>query len=108
MSIWAKDTCHQLLASSCPPKAYSSVEMKRVAKTLRKEQEGILNWQRKGSTNSFLEGLNSLIQSAESAARGFRNTVYFRTMIFLRLGNSTLRPRVSLHALPTRDREEPI
>jgi len=82
--------------------------MKRVAKTLRKKQEGTLNWQRKNSTNSFLEGLNSLIQSAESAARGFRNTVYFRTMIFLRLGNSTSRPRVSLHALPARNIEEPI
>ncbi|RRF98211.1 MAG: hypothetical protein DUD39_10815 [Coriobacteriaceae bacterium] len=29
-------------------------------------------------------------------------------MIFLRLGNSTSRPRVSLHALPIRNVEEPI
>ena len=81
--------------------------MKRVAKTLRKEQEGTLNWKRKDSTNSFLEGLNSLVQSAESAARGFRNTVYFRTMIFLRLGNSTSRPRGSWPVLPTRNIKEP-
>ena len=37
-------------------------------------------------TNSFLEGLNSLVQSAGSAARGFRNISYFEAMIFLRLG----------------------
>ncbi|RRF98677.1 MAG: hypothetical protein DUD39_08380 [Coriobacteriaceae bacterium] len=78
-----------------------------MAGTLRKEREEILNWWKKGSTNSFLEGLNSLVQLARSAARGFRNTRYFRTMIFFRLGNSTSRSRVSLHALSTRDVEEP-
>ena len=47
---------------------------------------GILNWWRRGSTNSFLEGLNSVVQSVRSAARGFRSITYFRMMIFLRLG----------------------
>jgi transposase len=83
-------------------------EMKSVARTLRKEREGILNWWKRGSTNSFLEGLNSVVQSARSIARGFRSSevgrqlrhvqsarsiargfrsiAYFRTMIFLRLG----------------------
>ena len=61
-------------------------EMKSVARTLRKEREGILNWWKRGSTNSFLEGLNSVVQSARSIARGFRSIAYFRTMIFLRLG----------------------
>ena len=57
-------------------------EMKSVARTLRKEREGILNWWKRGSTNSFLEGLNSVVQSARSIARGFRSIAYFRTMIF--------------------------
>jgi hypothetical protein len=61
-------------------------EMKSVARTFRKEREGILNWWRRDSTNSFLEGLNSVVQSARSAARGFRSIAYFRTMILLRLG----------------------
>lgn len=61
-------------------------EMKTVARTLRKEREGILNWWKRGSTNSFLEGLSSVVQSVRSAARGFRSIAYFRTMIFLRLG----------------------
>ena len=61
-------------------------EMKSVARTLRKEREGILNWWKRGSTNSFLEGLNSVVQSARSIVRGFRSIAYFRTMILLRLG----------------------
>ncbi|QUC03821.1 transposase [Atopobium sp. oral taxon 416] len=78
-----------------------------MAGTFRQEREGILNWWKKRSTNSFLKGLNSLVQSARSAARGFKNTGYFRTIIFFRLGNSTSRPRGSWHALSTRDVEEP-
>ena len=61
-------------------------EMKVVAKTLRKEREGVLNWFSRNSSNAVLEGLNSVIQSIKRAARGFRNLSYFETMIFLRLG----------------------
>lgn len=61
-------------------------EMKRVAGTVRREREGILNWWSTRSSNGFLEGLNSLIQSLKRASRGFRNVGYFTTMIFLRLG----------------------
>ena len=82
-------------------------KIKRMAGTFRQEREGILNWWKKGSTNSFLEGLNSLVQSARSTASGFRSIAYNKTIIFLRLGNSTSRSRVSLHALSTRDVKEP-
>ena len=61
-------------------------EMKRVAGTVRRERKGILNWWSTRSSNGFLEGLNSLIQSLKRASRGFRNVGYFTTMIFLRLG----------------------
>ena len=61
-------------------------EMKRVAGTVRREREGILYWWSTRSSNGFLEGLNSLIQSLKRASRGFRNVGYFTTMIFLRLG----------------------
>jgi transposase len=71
----------------CSWTAHSNVpEMRVVARTLRKEREGVLNWWRRGSTNAILEGLNSVIQSIKRAARGFRNTGHFETMIFLRLG----------------------
>ena len=71
----------------CSWMAHSNVrKMKAVARTLRKEREGILNWWKRGSTNSFLEGLNFVAQSVRSIARDFRSIDYFRTMIFLRLG----------------------
>ncbi|MFC2648116.1 MAG: transposase [Coriobacteriaceae bacterium] len=80
--------------------------MKRVAGTLRKEREGILNWWERSLTNSFLEGLNSPAQSVRNTARGFRNIACFKAMVFLKLGNSTSRPRGSWPVLPTRDVEE--
>ena len=61
-------------------------EMRAVARTLRKEREGIPDWWKSNATNAILEGLNSVIQSIKRAARGFRNTEYFETMILLRLG----------------------
>jgi transposase len=36
-------------------------KIKRVAGTLRKEWEEILNWWKRSLTNSFLKGLNSLV-----------------------------------------------
>lgn len=72
--------CSWMMHSNVP-------EMKVVARTLRKEREGILNWWNSNATNAILEGLNSVIQSIKRAARGFRNVGYFETMIFLRLGN---------------------
>lgn len=61
-------------------------EMKVVARTVRKEREGILNWFSRNATNAILEGLNSVIQSIRRAARGFRNVEHFKAMTFLRLG----------------------
>ena len=61
-------------------------EMKRAARTVRAEREGVLNWFSSKATNAVLEGLNSVIQSMKRAARGFRNVEYLRTVIFLRLG----------------------
>lgn len=71
-------------------------EMRVVARTLRKEREGILNWWHSNATNAILEGLNSVIQSIKRAARGFRNTSYFETMIFLRLGRLDFSAQTSL------------
>ena len=76
---------------------HSNVEqMKTLAKTLRKERERILNWWDKNSTNVTLEGLNFLVQSIEQAARGFKDTSYFETMILLRLGKLDFLAQTSL------------
>lgn len=86
-SCAGRESAARALDRLCSWMMHSNVrEMKTVARTLRKEREGILNWWKRGSTNSFLEGLNSVVQSVRSAARGFRSIAYFRTMIFLRLG----------------------
>jgi transposase len=61
-------------------------EMRVVAKTLRLNRGGILNYFGARLTNAYLGGANSLIQSIKKAARGFRNVEYFKTFIFLRLG----------------------
>ena len=61
-------------------------EMRRVAKTVRENKEGILSYFGSRPANAYLEGANSLIQSIKRAARGFRNVEYFTTAIFLRLG----------------------
>lgn len=61
-------------------------EMKRAARSVCEEREGVLNWFSARASNGFLEGMNSVIQSLKRASRGFRNVGYFTTMIFLRLG----------------------
>lgn len=61
-------------------------KMKRAARSVRAEREGVLNWFSTRATNGFLEGMNSVIQSLKRASRGFGNVGYFTTMIFLRLG----------------------
>lgn len=86
-SCAGRESAAEALGRLCSWIMHSNVsEMKTVARTLRKEREGILNWCKRGSTNSFLEGLSSVAQSVRSAARGFRSIACFRTMIFLRLG----------------------
>jgi len=60
--------------------------MIKVAKTLKSHWNGIVNYFRFPVTNGLLEGLNSLIQSAKTAARGFRSTKYLMAMIYLKLG----------------------
>ena len=57
-----------------------------VSRTIRKEREDVLDWWRWSLTSAILEDLSSVIQSARRAAREFRNTGCFETMIFLRPG----------------------
>lgn len=61
-------------------------EMKKVARTLRQNAEGILNHFDTGLTNAALEGVNSVIQLIKRTARGFRNVEYYKAVIYIRLG----------------------
>jgi len=59
--------------------------MKKLAKTLVKHEEGLLNWFDHRISNGMAEGFNSVVQSLKSAARGFRNFANYRVRIlFLR------------------------
>lgn len=60
--------------------------MKKVARSLRKNLQDILEYFRNRLTNAFAEGMNSLIQAAKRKARGFRTYAGYRIMIFLVVG----------------------
>lgn len=57
--------------------------MRKALETLERHKERVLRRWRSTYTNARLEGLNSLFQAARSRARGYRNTDYFITMIYL-------------------------
>jgi len=58
-------------------------EMRKVAKSLRRNMEEILNYFIHRTTNAMLEGTNSVISLVKRRARGFRNMNHFRDMIYL-------------------------
>lgn len=65
-------------------------EMKPFAKLVRNHFEEILNYFDYQYTNAILEGMNSIIQNIKRRARGFRNTEFFKTMIYLVCGKLPL------------------
>ena len=60
--------------------------IKKFAGTLKNHWDQILNYFDNRYTNAVLEGMNSVIQNIKTRARGFRNTEYFATMIYLVCG----------------------
>lgn len=65
-------------------------EMKPFAKLVRNHFDEILNYFDYHYTNAILEGMNSIIQNIKRRARGFRNTEFFKTMIYLVCGKLPL------------------
>jgi len=55
----------------------------KVARTIKKRRIGIENWFDSRINNGLLEGINSIIQSAKSKARGFKTFKNFKTIIYL-------------------------
>ena len=53
-------------------------EMKKVAKTLARHLEGLLNFMIIHITNAVAEGFNFEIQSIKANDHGFRNRLYYR------------------------------
>lgn len=55
----------------------------KAAKTIKEHWAGVLRWFISRISNGALEAINSLIQSAKAKARGFRNSRYLITMVYL-------------------------
>jgi transposase len=60
--------------------------MIKAAKTIKQHWAGVLRWFVSRISNGVLEAINSLIQSAKAKARGFRNSDYLITMVYLIAG----------------------
>jgi transposase len=59
--------------------------MKKFGNTVKAHMEGVLHYFDSRITNGIAEGVNSIIQSIKRVARGFKNTEYFKAIIYLRL-----------------------
>lgn len=57
--------------------------MKEAAETIKNHWNGVVQWFDSRINNGILEGLNSIIQSAKSKARGFRTFRNFKIIIYL-------------------------
>lgn len=64
--------------------------MKEAAKTLKNNEETILNYFDNRVTNALAEGLNSMIQMAKRRARGFATLKGYSCMIYLVVGRLKL------------------
>ena len=58
----------------------------KAAKTIKRHWKGVLRWFTSRISNGVVEAVNGLIQTAKRKARGFRNTRYLITMVYLTAG----------------------
>ena len=86
-----RETAESRLKSLCSWIMHSRIsEMKPFAKLIKNHSDEILNYFDCHYTNAILEGMNSIIQNIKRRARGFRNTEFFKTMIYLVCGKLPL------------------
>ena len=67
--------------------------VKVAAKTVKRHLWGILNWFEHRISNGMSEGINGLIEKVKVAARGYRNTENFKTVIYFHFGGLDLYPQ---------------
>lgn len=63
--------------------------MKKAAKTIDDNFQGVIHYFSSKLTNGLLEGINSIIQMAKARAKGFRNIDNFIAMVYLLAGKLT-------------------
>jgi transposase len=64
----------------------------KVVKMLKRDFENIITYWRHRISNSFAEGINSVIQHIKATARGFRNFQNYRASILFYCGKLDLYP----------------
>lgn len=69
-----------------------------MAETVKEHWNGILSHFESKLTSGFLEGINSLIQSAKTRARGYRNLDNMIAIAYVIAGKLNFK---SVHPLPT-------
>lgn len=60
--------------------------MKKVARTIKKHWDGVVNYHQSNINNGILEGLNSVIQAAKSKARGYKTFRNYKNIVYLLTG----------------------
>jgi transposase len=63
--------------------------MMKVARTIKRHWDGILQWRESHINNGILEGLNSIIQAAKRKARGYKSE-HFKAIAYLLTGKLNL------------------
>jgi transposase len=58
----------------------------KVAKTIKRHWDGIVQWHKSKINNGILEGLNSVIQAAKSKARGYKTFRNYKIIVYLLTG----------------------
>jgi transposase len=66
-------------------------QVKRVAKTIKEQWNGVLAWFDSKLSNGFLEAVNGLVQAAKRRARGYRSTKNLINMAYLIAGKLDFR-----------------
>jgi len=58
----------------------------KVAKTIKRHWDGVVNYHQSNINNGILEGLNSVIQAAKSKARGYKTFKNYKNIVYLLTG----------------------
>lgn len=58
----------------------------KVAKTIKRHWNGVVNYHQSNINNGILEGLNSVIQAAKSKARGYKTFRNYKNIVYLLTG----------------------
>lgn len=58
----------------------------KVAKTIKKHWDGVVNYHQSNINNGILEGLNSVIQATKSKARGYKTFRNYKNIVYLLTG----------------------